>query len=187
MKKSRNQVLKERYHYYRSLGFSAKDANKYKHQSLNTEGFIVRHRVYQGEVQKEQYVVKNTKYWDARLDTYRRFKRKERNDTVYSRWGMLTQVEPHASESLRLANHIAKRDGYDIKYGYYYLYLMTTQNLTNEQVAEIAKTDPTFEIYKRKTQRQRPSKKKKMDLTKNKTFKNDDAILELERLEKEGY
>ena len=73
-------------------------------------------------------------------------------ESVFDEWGYITHSDNNniAEKTLKLATKIAERDGQSLDYGYYYLYLMQQENLTDEQMQEIAKIDETFEKYRNK-------------------------------------
>jgi hypothetical protein len=73
-------------------------------------------------------------------------------ESVFDEWGYITHSGNNhiAEKTLKLATKIAERDGQSLDYGYYYLYLMQQENLTDEQMQEIAKIDETFEKYRNK-------------------------------------
>ena len=74
------------------------------------------------------------------------------NESVFDEWGYISHSDNNniAEKTLKLATKIAERDGQSLDYGYYYLYLMQQENLTDEQMQEIAKIDETFEKYRNK-------------------------------------
>ena len=74
------------------------------------------------------------------------------NESVFDEWGYITHSDNNniAEKTLKLATKIAERDKQNLDYGYYYLYLMQQENLTDEQMQEIAKIDETFEKYRNK-------------------------------------
>ena len=72
-------------------------------------------------------------------------------ESVFDEWGYISHSENNnmAEKTLKLATKIAERDKQSLDYGYYYLYLMQQENLTDEQMQEMAKIDETFEKYKK--------------------------------------
>lgn len=168
MNNKRNKDLKTRYHYFRSLGYSSKEANKYKHHtSINIQGIKLNYRVKNGKKTNKIYVVNNKVYKQKRneiittkkttkhtekintVNTFVKSKKKIRNNSVFSNWGNLTHNEPHNKDMLRMATFIAKRDKQSLDYGYYYLYVMFTMNKTDSEMREIVKLDKSFEMYVR--------------------------------------
>lgn len=141
-RKSRNQVLQERYHFYRKQGFSSVEANKLKHRSLDTKGFDL-------GINREgrTYLKNNESFRERDIDFLIDSKRKVENNSVYSRWGNVTQNSPHDDDMLKRATYIAKRDKKSLDYGYYYLYLMFEKGYSNKEVKKMAETDKSFEIY----------------------------------------
>ncbi len=175
---TRNEILKKRYHFYRSEGYSAKEANRLKHRSLDVTDLKLSTR----KTTNKTYLVNNEAYRNLSLDSFIVRKKRVKNNSVYSSWGNLTQNDPHKDDMMKHAYNIAKRDNKTLDYGYYYLYLMFTKNLTNEQVKEIAKTDKSFEMYVKGMKPKGTSKIKKkkrketsfnyifLDLKNNKNF-----------------
>lgn len=140
---NKKERLKKRYHFYRSQGYSAKEANKLKHRSLDVSDIKLNVRKETGKI----YVVNNESYRNLSLNNFIVRKKRVKNNSVLSNWGNLTQNDPHKDDMMKHAYNIAKRDNKTLDYGYYYLYLMFTKNLTNEEVKEIAKIDKSFEMY----------------------------------------
>lgn len=70
-------------------------------------------------------------------------------ESVFEEWGYITHSDNNdiAEKTLKLATKIAERDGQSLDYGYYYLYLMQQENLTDEQLREMATVDKLFEKY----------------------------------------
>lgn len=73
-------------------------------------------------------------------------------ESVFDEWGYISHSGNNniAEKTLKLATKIAERDNQPLEYGYYYLYLMFQENLTDEQLQEMAIIDETFEKYKNK-------------------------------------
>jgi len=76
-------------------------------------------------------------------------------ESVFDEWGYITHSENNniAEKTLKLATKIAERDKQSLDYGYYYLYLMQQENLTDEQLQEMASIDESFERYINKKMR----------------------------------
>lgn len=77
------------------------------------------------------------------------------HESVFDEWGYITHSNNNniAEKTLKLATKIAKRDKQSLDYGYYYLYLMQQENLTDEQLQEMATVDESFERYINKKMR----------------------------------
>lgn len=154
MAKSRNQILKKRYHYYRSLGYSAEESNKLKHQSLDITGFKLKNRTKGGKKTNKIYIVKNNPYYAAGfngyINKYGYGNTALINDSVYTDWGYLTRVKPHNNETLKLAHAVAKREDKPLEWGYYYVYYAWLNGKTDKEMKEIIKVDKSFEIYVKK-------------------------------------
>lgn len=76
-------------------------------------------------------------------------------ESVFDEWGYITHSGNNniAEKTLKLATKIAERDKQSLDYGYYYLYLMQQENLSDELLQEIAKVDESFERYINKKMR----------------------------------
>lgn len=168
MNKKRNNDLKTRYHYFRSLGYTSTEANRLKHHtSVDITGIKLNYRVKNGKKTTKIYVVNNKTYKQKRneiittkkttkqveqvnkINTFVKSKKSIKNNSVFSNWGNLTHNEPHNKDMLRMATFIAKRDNQNLDYGYYYLYVMFTMNKTDSEMREIIKLDKSFEVYVR--------------------------------------
>lgn len=77
------------------------------------------------------------------------------NESVFDEWGYITHSNNNniAEKTLKLATKIAERDKQNLDYGYYYLYLMQQENLTDELLQEMVKVDESFERYINKKMR----------------------------------
>lgn len=157
VKRTRNEVLQIRYHLYREMGYSAKEASKLRKWSLDVSGIkvksiektkrgkkynFVKNKYYRRAISKTRKVEINTKLYIEEM------KRLE-NDTVYSNWGMYTSDKRYEDRSMRMVYEIKKDLKLNEKQSYYALFLMTEYDVSYEQVKEMIKTDPNFELYKR--------------------------------------
>jgi len=121
-----NRDRRKRYQVYRDMGYSPKESNNMSNKKsaidvskirMGRDGKIKKGKVY--EETKEALIV--NRYKD---NNYKRLKIKQVNnkpvspvnDSVYSVWGFLTQVEPYNDDTERTAK-----------------YLMDKRNLSNEQ------------------------------------------------------
>ena len=77
------------------------------------------------------------------------------SESVFDEWGYITHSNNNniAEKTLKLATKIAERDNQSLDYGYYYLYLMQQENLTDEMLQEMATVDESFERYINKKMR----------------------------------
>src|SRR5690554_6621300 len=141
-----NRLRKIRYQVLRDLGYSVKEAQRLRSRSLPwLDTSRVRVRRNTGKVIKGKNYKKLLKVYD--LDAYANRTKTLKNDTVYSRWGMLTHYERYQKETEKYVNYIRKTFNLSNDQAYYFLYMMISNNLTFEEAREQLLTSEQFEMY----------------------------------------
>lgn len=141
-----NRLRKIRYQVLRDLGYSVKEAQRLRSRSLawlDTSG--VRISKTTGKVIKGKNYKKLLRDYD--IDDYVDRTKSIKNDTVYSRWGMLTNDERYQDETEKYVNYIRKTFGLSNDQAHYFLYMMIKNNLTFEEAREQLLTSESFEMY----------------------------------------
>ena len=175
-RQQRNEIYKKRYKILRDLGFDAKTASKLRGRSLDVSGIkinkksgkLVKNSAYNDtliKVSKEykisfDYVVfnlgtKNKKRTNAikDFDNYRLQTETIRNDTTFTRWGMLTHDPRYRDNTTRYVKGIQRKYKLTSQQAWYLAYITMTQNRNNRSVASYYKelmssNDELWEIYK---------------------------------------
>lgn len=145
-KSNYNRLRKIRYQVLRDLGYSVKEAQRLRSRSLawlDTSGIRVNQK--SGKVIKGKNYKKLLKDYD--IDDYVDRTKSIKNDTVYSRWGMLTNDERYQDETEKYVNYIRKTFGLSNDQAHYFLYMMISNNLTFDEAREQLLTSEAFEMY----------------------------------------
>ena len=146
-KQNRNEILRIRYQMLREAGYSASEARKLRKQKLDVSGV----KIKDGEIVKnKQYkqTLKTLKV-EKKYNTYNDEMNKVKNDTVYSRWGMLTQDKRYKNKTAEVVQFIKKDMKLKDDQAYYVMWFMHTNNLTYRQTKEQMMTDSNFEKYQK--------------------------------------
>lgn len=141
-----NRLRKIRYQVLRDLGYSVKEAQRLRSRSLawlDTSSVRVSRKT--GKVIKGKNYKKLLKTYD--IDDYVDRTKSIKNDTVYSRWGMLTRDERYQAETEKYVNYIRKTFGLSNDQAHYFLYMMISNNLTFDEAREQLLTSESFEMY----------------------------------------
>jgi len=141
-----NRLRKIRYQVLRDLGYSVKEAQRLRSRSLpwlDTSGVRVSSKT--NKVIKGKNYKKLLKTYD--LDDYVDRTKSIKNDTVYSRWGMLTNDERYRDETEKYVNYVRKTFNLSNNQAHYFVYMMISNNLTFEEAREQLLTSEQFEMY----------------------------------------
>lgn len=141
-----NRLRKIRYQVLRDLGYSVKEAQRLRSRSLpwlDTSGVRINRKT--GKVIKGKNYQRLVKDYD--IDDYAERTKTIKNDTVYSRWGMLTSDERYQNETEKYVNYIRKTFNLSNDQAYYFLYMMISNNMTFEEAREQLLTSEQFEMY----------------------------------------
>lgn len=147
MKKS--EIYKIRYQIYRDLGYTPAEARAKRSHSLdvspiklNEEKKVKKNRAYKSIVNSMTGPKDVKKFVNKAWRT--------KNDTVFSRWGMLTQDERYQDNTQKIRQFIQDDMKISEKQSYYFLYFMTQNKMTYQQTKEEMLTNADFEKYKPK-------------------------------------
>lgn len=146
-KQNRNEILRIRYQMLREAGYTASEARKLRKQKLDVtevkmkDGKIVKNKKY-------QQTLKTLKV-ENKYNNYNQEMNKVKNDTVYSRWGMLTQDKRYKNKTAEVVQFIKKDMKLKDDQAYYMMWFMHTNNLTYRQTKEQMMTDSNFEKYQK--------------------------------------
>ena len=69
------------------------------------------------------------------------------NDTVYSRWGLLTEDKRYDDETENIVQRIARQHNLSNDQAHYFTYMMVSQNMTYEEAKEQLLSSKEFEQY----------------------------------------
>ncbi|HSH51647.1 MAG TPA: hypothetical protein VK982_07975 [Bacteroidales bacterium] len=175
-RQQRNEIYKKRYKILRDLGLDAKTASKLRGRSLDVSGIrinkksgkLVKNKAYNEVLVKASqknkvpfdYVVfnlgtRNKKRTNAikDFDNYRIETEKLRNDTTFTRWGMLTHDPRYKDNTARYVKGIQRRYKITSQQAWYLAYITITQNRNNRSVSSYYKElmssgSELWEIYK---------------------------------------
>jgi DhnA family fructose-bisphosphate aldolase class Ia len=70
-----------------------------------------------------------------------------KNDTVFSRWGMLTQDKRYNDDTENLVKQLSLKHNLSNDQAHYFLYMMVENNLTYEEAKEQLLSNKEFEDY----------------------------------------
>ena len=141
-----NRLRKIRYQVLRDLGYSVKEAQRLRSRSLSwLDTSKVRVSRKTGKVIKGKNYQRLLENYD--IDNYVDYIKTRKNDTVYSRWGMLTHDERYQDVTERYVNYIRKTFNLSNDQAYYFLYMMISNNMTFEEAREQLLTSEQFEMY----------------------------------------
>lgn len=152
-----NYIRRKRYHFLRSLGLDSKTASRLRNKKINVEKInmrknkVVKDPNYFRLINKvrEKYPNLTALSLKSEIREYTKKYKNVENYGVYTKWGTLTKIEPYKHETNNLVSKIMKMFNANEKQAYYILYLMYEYNQSLEQIIEIIKTDPLYEIYRR--------------------------------------
>jgi len=152
-----NRLRKIRYQVLRDLGYSVKEAQRLRSRSLSwLDTSAVRVSRKTGKVIKGKNYQRLLKSYD--IDDYVDRTKSIKNDTVYSRWGMLTNDERYRDETEKYVNYVRKTFNLSNDQAHYFVYMMISNNLTFEEAREQLLTSEEFEMYDKNKARRFKSK-----------------------------
>lgn len=142
--KKRNEILRIRYQFYRSLGYSSYEARKLRNHKLDISNLnIVDNRIVideNFEKLKNEIVISNyrnetIKEVDKLIN---RFKLDDisNNDTTLTLWGRMTHDKRFKDDTARIVKRIQKDADLNNDQAYYFLWLMYTEGYTYQQVLD---------------------------------------------------
>lgn len=172
----RNEIYKKRYKILRDLGLDAKTASKLRGRSLDVSGIrinkksgkLVKNSAYNDTLIKtsKEYKIpfdfvvfnlgtRNKKRTNAikDFDNYRLQTETLRNDTTFTRWGMLTHDPRYKDNTARYVKGIQRKYKLTTNQAWYLAYITITLNRNNRSVSSYYKElmssgSELWEIYK---------------------------------------
>lgn len=152
-KQRENDISRIRYQIYRDLGYSAKDARKLRHHTLDVKDIKISD---DGHIQKESKQYKEIVTFiktDKKIETYREKTDQITNDTVYSRWGMLTQDKRYRDNTAKMVKQLQRSLKITNDQAYYMLYYMMSNKRNLKQAKRELLSSKEFEIYRNRKER----------------------------------
>lgn len=153
-KKSRvkkSEVYRKRYQVYIDLGYTPEEARKLRSRKLN---------VNEIDIDKNGKVKKNKKYKELKkelqIDAYKNKAWSVDNETVFTRWGMLTKDDRYKDDTEKMVKYLMLKHDLSNDQAHYMLYMIVTtdMNYKEAQVQLLSKRE--FEMYdQRKASRQK--------------------------------
>ena len=148
----RNELLKIRYQILRDLGYSSKEASKLRNQTKSYEIEIKNVKIDK----KTKQVIKSKNYKttlkNQKINEFVFKAQDVKNDTTYTKWGMLTQDKRYKDDTARVVKRLERQHKISNNQAYYMLYFMTRNNISYKQARLQLLSNKEFEMYdKRKT------------------------------------
>lgn len=151
-KENRNKERLLKYRIYRDLGYSASEARKLRSKKIDVN--LDNIEVENGKVKNRNNYYKAVR--SASIIKYGEDVKDYQNDTVYSKWGMLTQDNRYRDDTARMAKYLQKNHKLSNDQSYYFLYTMLQNNLSYGEAKEQLLSNKEFEMYdKNKKNRKR--------------------------------
>ncbi len=141
----RNETYKKRYHVFRDMGYSAKEATRLRSRALDVDNIKLDNS---GNVIKKNNFKRTVRTHS--VESYIDKMSTKPNDTVNTRWGMYTHDKRYKDDTAKMVRVIQKDLRINNKQAYYFLYIMTTNNLTYEQTKEQLMSNQLFEMYRKR-------------------------------------
>lgn len=154
---TRNETLKIRYQVYRRLGYDSKTARALSQRSLDVSGLEISEKT--GKLKQnrttKQYIEKDMESWKRSkvVDKYKSRSYALTNDTVLSRWGMLTHDKRYKGETGKIISILKNEHNLTTDQAYYFLYTMLQGNMTYKQAKTQLLSNKEFEMYVSKGKR----------------------------------
>lgn len=160
MKLTRNERLKIRYQLLRKAGYSAKEANKLKHlgskRGVDVKSLkinpktkqVVKNQSYH-KIVKELKVVSKVDQVGKIYDNYNQRVQALENDTILTKWGMLTHDERYKDDVAKHADRLQKQFNWDNDQAYFFLYFMTENNMSFKETYQTLTAREDFEQYQK--------------------------------------
>ena len=145
---TRAEIYKIRYQIYRDLGYSAKEARALRSRALDVSYIKINPKTKKVVRGKTYRNITTSMIGPKDLKKFVNRAYRVKNDTVYSRWGMLTQDPRYKDGSAKLVKFIQKEHNINEDQAYFFLYYMTTNKKTYNQAKNDLLSNQEFEIYR---------------------------------------
>jgi len=153
-KQSRAENLKIKYQVYRKLGYDSKTSRVLSQRSLDITGLEISKKTGKLKQNKttKQYINVTMKEWKERdaINNHRERVRNIKNDTVYTRHGMLTRDKRYKGETGKIITIIKNQNKLSTNQAYFMYYMMNTNNLSYQEVKKQLLSNKEFEMYDKK-------------------------------------
>lgn len=173
--KNQNEIYRKRYAVLRAVGYSPSEARRLRGRALDVKGIRINrktnkvinrgkgfNKVVNEFIKKRPKVdvLKKDELTDIDIDiddfekdinivdNFKNEMYNVKNDTTYSRWGMLTQDKRYKDNTAKIVAFI--KDDLNIRdnQAYYFLYIMLQGNLTYQETKDMLLTSEEFEMYR---------------------------------------
>ena len=150
----RAETLKKRYQVYRRLGYNSKTASALSHRALDVSSIEISSKTGKLKRNKatKQFFDSGIREWENKkaIDNYSERMSDVKNDTVYSRHGMLTQDKRYKGETGKIVSIIKNENKLTSDQAYYFFYIMNQSGMTYKQTQKQLLSNKEFEEYTRK-------------------------------------
>ena len=146
-RKERNEILRIRYQLYRDMGYSSKVASKLRGKSLDVTPLKTSKKtgkVIKGKAYKN---IRSTLIGPKDVNRFVDNARTIKNDTTYSRWGMLTQDPRYRDNTAKQVKALQYEHNLTTNQSYYFLHYMTVNNVSYKLAKKELLSSKEFEIY----------------------------------------
>ena len=161
MRQNRNEVLKKRYQLYRQLGYNSATSRALSQRALDVSSLEISKKTgkLKQNTKTKQFREETMRDWKARdaIENYHQKVKTYKNDTVYTRHGMLIQDKRYKGETGRTISIIKHRHNLTRDQAYYFFYMMNQYNLSYEDAKTQLLSNQEFEVYISKARRKNMS------------------------------
>jgi hypothetical protein len=151
----RKDTLKIRYQVYRRLGYDSRTSRALSQRSLDVSGLELSKKT--GKLKQntttKTYINETMEQWKRRDAINKHIDRMNdvKNDTVYTRHGMLVRDKRYKGETGKIVSIIKHENKLSTNQAYYFYYFMSQQrlktNFTYEQAKKQLLSNKEFEEY----------------------------------------
>ena len=146
-----NDTRKKRYYVYRKLGYDSKTASALSNRKLDVTGLELSAKMGKLKQNKKTsiFIAEQRIEWDRKkaVDNYVERISNIKNDTVYTRHGMLTHDKRYKGENGKIVSIIKHENKLSTNQAYYFFYFMTQSGLTYNETKQQLLSSKEFEEY----------------------------------------
>ena len=157
MTTKQRETRKKRYYVYRKLGYDSRTASALSSRKLDVNGLEISQKT--GKLKQNKttkiFVEKERIAWDRKkaVDQYIDRISEIKNDTVYTRHGMLTHDKRYRGENGKIVSIIKHENKLSTNQAYYFFYFMTQSGLSYQDTKKQLLTNKEFEMYDKRKKR----------------------------------
>ena len=161
----RNEILKKRYQVYRRLGYNSYTARALSQRALDVDDLEISKRT--GKLKQntatKQFINKEMKEWKNKtaIDNYTDRMSNVRNDTVFTRHGMLTHDKRYKGETGKIVSIIKYENNLSTDQAYYFFYTMNQSGMTYKETKKQLLSNKEFEMYDKNKRLRKKRRKRK--------------------------